>query len=301
MGLTNPNIPDPRLRLNAALIKVLHQGFPDNLEHVSRLATQRVDARDRVAAHGTEALQTHVKIARRAENNMVDGFACAIHLSELKPRSGVVDENQGCCPICQNSYTDLSTNTAQDLLSDFPVRIKYCGHIVGKGCLEQWMDTPKIDEAKYPHRTCPLCRVKIEGVQVPRVPDGLLRHVTTTDRRAQDTLKEMLYGWDLDVEECLDSILACMSEEIAIEQLRGIITEERSKSGKLFEEEDKMLMQKLEELREEKWVWGFRGDGVWKGLREQWKQSLVAKKKKNVSRWGTEVRAGGIQQIQGAV
>jgi hypothetical protein len=56
---------------------------------------------------------------------------------------------EGGFPICQYSYTVLSTtNTVADLLSDFPVRINYCGHVVGRACLGKWMATPPLHEIK---------------------------------------------------------------------------------------------------------------------------------------------------------
>jgi hypothetical protein len=290
MALTTPLFEDPQTRLNATFMQAIREGFAERLERVRILAAQRVEALDRIKARDAEALQVYVKIAKKAEIMTVDRFACAIHLSELKPRADIVDDNEGCCPICQNSYTVLSiTNNIQDILSDFPVRIKYCGHVVGRACLEQWMVTPKIDEARYPRRTCPTCRVEIEGVRPPTLPHGLESHVATTDRRAQDTLRELLHGYGLDTDECLESVLCCMSDEIAIEQVLGMIAEEKMKTGKTFDEEELMMIKKLEEIGKEKWVWGFKGDGVWKRLREEWMKSHDATKKRKRGRgsWST--------------
>jgi hypothetical protein len=269
MALTSLDIPEPTLRLKQAFIVVVHLNFAEHLQDVSKLAAQHDKAVERTANLDSEIAETREQIIERAQRIKVDQFACAIPLSALQPCPDVSDDNEGCCPICHNSYTDLSTNAVKELLSDFPVRIKYCGHIVGKGCLERWMATPKINELKYPHRTCPMCRVQIEGVPSPKAPDGLRKHLKT-DRRAMETLRELVYGYDMEVDECLEVILAHMSEEIAVEQLMGIVAGENIKREKMLAEEEMALKQKMEELRKEKWVWGFRGDSVWKALRDEW-------------------------------
>jgi hypothetical protein len=179
--------------------------------------------------------------------------------------------------VCQKSYSDLAANTAQDLLSDFPVRIKHCGHIIGKACLERWMVTPKIDAAKYPHRTCPLCRVKIEGVPAPPVPTGLRDHMNM-NRRANETLRELFYGWDMEVEECLDTIVACMSVEIACEEVLAIIKRQKGKTRWGYEADENMLKDKMEQVNRQKWVWGFRGERVWRQLRNEWMKSGIVRK-----------------------
>jgi hypothetical protein len=273
MALTNLDIPDPALRLKQALIVVLHLNFAEHLREVSKLAAERGKAVERTANLDAEIAEMHELIIERSQHVKVDQFACAIPLSALQPRPDVFDDNEGCCPICHNSFTDLSTNAVQELLSDFPVRTKYCGHIVGKGCLERWMSTPKINELKYPHRTCPMCRVQIEGVPSPKAPDGLRKHLKT-DRRAMETLRELVYGYDMEVDECLEVILAYMSEEIAVEQLMGIVASEKIETGKMLAEEEMVLKQKMVELRKEKWAWGFRGDGVWKALRDEWMHNV---------------------------
>jgi hypothetical protein len=157
----------------------------------------------------------------------------------------------------------------EDLLADFPVRIKQCGHIVGKACLERWMITPKIDEAKYPYRTCPLCRTKIEGVKTPKVPQTLLKHLRA-DRRALETVHELVYGYDIELNECLDLVVACMSEDIACKELLAEVV-----GG--YDREEKYLSDKLAELRKETWAWGFRGHSVWAKLRDEWMNSGVVR------------------------
>lgn len=273
MALTNLDIPDPTLRLKHAFIVALHFNFAEHLQDVSQFASQRGDAIERTATLHAEIAETREQIVERSQHIRVDHFACAIPLSALQPRPDVFDENEGCCPICQNSYTDTSTNPLQDLLSDFPVRIKYCGHIIGKGCLERWMATPKMNELKHPHRLCPVCRTQIEGVPSPKAPDELRKHLKT-NRRAMETLQELVYGYDMEVDECLEAILAHMSEEIAVEQITGIMANEKTKTGRMFSEEESVLKQKAEDLRKEKSVWGFRGEGVWNALRDEWMHAV---------------------------
>jgi hypothetical protein len=277
MALTNTDIPDAKQRADMTLLLVMEQDFADQLADVSRLVSQRSEADERATERDSEANEIREHIFERASEIKVDHFACAISLETLKLRSDIVDENEGCCPICRNSYTDLSSNTVEELQADYPIRIKYCGHIIGKACLEQWMSTPKIDEAKYPHRTCPLCRVKIEGVPAPRYPPSLKMHVKT-DRRAMDTMKELVYTLDLETDECMDTIAACMSEEIACEELLAVIKEKEGTTRWGYEKDDHRLKERLEVLKKEKWVWGFRGDGMWRLMRNEWMASGVVRK-----------------------
>jgi hypothetical protein len=272
MALTDSATQDPVQRLQMTIAMIAELSFAEQLTEVSKLAKQRSDSVQRTTTLNQDANDIRSNIVDRTRDIKIDHFACAIPLVALKLRADIVDDNEGCCPICQNSYTDLSTNTLPDLLADYPVRIKYCGHIIGKACLEQWMSTPKIDEAKYPHRTCPLCRVKIEGVSAPPYPQSLKAHIKT-NRIAIETLREMAYGWDMEIDECFDTIATCMSEEIACEELLVVIKNMEGKTRWGYENDEKMLKDKLGKLKEERWVWGFGGDRVWRHVRDEWMQS----------------------------
>jgi hypothetical protein len=272
MALTDLNLASPEERLRAAFTVVLHLNYAESQQDVSQAIPKLTERLKHACELDAELFETREDIFERTQSISVDHFACAIPLSLLTVRANnasVVDDNAGCCPICQNSYTSLKDFSIEELLADYPVRIKHCGHIVGKACLERWMRTPKIDEAKYPHRTCPLCRVKIEGVEPPAVPRGLLKHYTT-NRRALETVRELVYGYDMDRQDCNSAISACMSEEIACEELMSQV--KRNDSG---ERDDRILKDKLLSLRKEKWAWGFRGDGVWAKLKDEWMNSGV--------------------------
>ncbi|KAI4677112.1 uncharacterized protein J4E88_006919 [Alternaria novae-zelandiae] len=274
MTLANSNLASPQERLQAAFVTVLHFDYPQRRRDVDEVA-QKLDERLKRASDMDAVLdETRDIIVARTELTNVDHFACAIPLSLLTvtaDNASVVDDNAGCCPICQLSYTSFQDSSILQLLGDYPVRIKQCGHIIGKSCLEQWMRTPKIDEAKYPHRTCPCCRVKIEGVKSPSVPRGLHDHLKT-DRRAMETVRELLYGYDMDLEECLSAISACVSEEIACEELAAELGRNDG------EQDDQILKDKLANLEKEKRAWGFRGNGIWKRLRDEWMNSGVTRK-----------------------
>jgi hypothetical protein len=276
MVLTDPDLPDPKQRLQMAALTVLQLNFAVRLSYVSKLATQRQKAEQRASMLQKDATHIRTGVFERAQDISVDHFACAIPLATLKRHPDIVDDNEGCCPVCQNSYTDVSAHTIEDLLADFPVRIKYCGHIIGKSCLEQWMSTAKIDEAKYPHRTCPMCRVKIEGTQAPRLPKSLTKHVKR-EPRAVETAKELLRKWDMELDECLDTIVKGMSEEIACEELLAVIKGMVGKTRWGYESEEKVVEDKMAELKDERWVWGFRGDHAWKQMRDEWMESGVVR------------------------
>jgi len=277
MALTSFDTPQPEARLRTAFLMVLQLNFPERLADVRKLATERCEAIQRVANVDAEINTVRASIVERMQSIKVDHFACAIPLATLKLRPDIVDDNEGCCPVCQNSYTDLSTNTPQELFADFPIRIKHCGHIIGKGCLERWMSTPKIEEAKYPHRTCPMCRVKIEGVPAPTTPQSLRKHVKS-DRRAMETLRELLYGWDIELDEALDAVVACMSEEICCEELLAVLKNAKGTTRWGYESDEKKLEERMAILNKEKRAWGFRGNGVWRPLRDEWMNSGVVRK-----------------------
>lgn len=277
MSLTDPNVSDPKQRLHGTVLMAHDLKLADRLDDIRSAARERYNTQQRVAKLDDGMDDIRTKLVEQTRDNKVDHFACAIPIASLTSRSDVHDENEGACPVCQNSYTDLSIDTVADLLADWPVRIKYCGHIIGKGCLEHWMTTPKIDQAKYPHRTCPLCRVKIEGIAPPAAPKGLRAHIKT-DRRAIETLRELVYGWDMDVPECLETVTKNMSEEIACEEVLKLIHSLPEKARHGHASDAKMLRDKMEKLKAERWVWGLKGDRVWMQLRDDWMESGVVRK-----------------------
>ncbi|KAH7396263.1 hypothetical protein BKA66DRAFT_606147 [Pyrenochaeta sp. MPI-SDFR-AT-0127] len=278
MALTDNELTSPQTKLEAGCALVFQLNLAERLRDVSERAAIKTEQIQYAASMKAEASQIYETINMRAQSMIIDHFACAVPLANIaRTQTSITDENAGCCVICQNSYTALSAFSVPDLLSDYPVRIKHCGHIVGKACLEEWMITPKIEEAKYPYRTCPMCRVKIEGVEAPKMPDGLLKHLKT-DQRAMETVREMYYGWDLELTECLDVVVGTMSEEIAAEQLLAEIARERlqGKDNILFKTGEDYLRAKAETLKKQRWIWGFRG-GIWSQLRDEWMNSGVVR------------------------
>jgi hypothetical protein len=253
---------------------VLQCNLVHEIPGIAQHAKHRIERFRRVKDLEDEMIEVHDNIVHKALSAKVDHFACAVPLSIIKHSTADTDY-EGACPICQNSYTSPDF-PVEDLLADYPVRIKYCGHIVGKSCLEEWMITPKIDEAKYPFRTCPMCRIAIEGSPLPPVPTDLRKHLKSS-RMAIETLYDIEGMAEMDAEDCMDAILACMSEEIAAEELL-----KEGESGSLIGEDGLDGLRcyiglVMENLGKEKWAWGFRGEGVWKKLRDGWAQSGVVR------------------------
>ncbi|KAF2852061.1 hypothetical protein T440DRAFT_467293 [Plenodomus tracheiphilus IPT5] len=272
MALTDPAIPTPEDRLRSAYLLVLHMNLAVRLPDVSKFAAVRMARIQNAKSLDDDLHKTREGIVDKINSNKVDHFACAVPLSSLQPSatSSVVDDNAGSCPICQNSYTDLSAFKIKHLIADYPVRIKHCGHVVGKSCLERWMATPRINPAKYPHRTCPLCRVKIEGVQVPPVPQTLKKHLRS-DRRAMETARELVYGYDLEPEECHEAVIACMSMSITCNELLAEIHRQKIEGNSAhFDENKKILSERLEDVKKEMRAWGFRGNAVWNSICNEW-------------------------------
>jgi hypothetical protein len=88
----------------------------------------------------------------------------------------------------------------------------------------------------------------------------------------------MIYGWDMEMDECLDTIALCMSEEIACEELLEVVKARAGKTKWGTEKDEKMLEDKLKKLKEERWVWGFRGDRYWGQMRNEWMGGGVVRK-----------------------
>lgn len=277
MMLTVPSVPDAKQRLHRTILMAHEQKLPERFDDIRSNARERYNTQQRVSKLDDDMDDIRIKLVEQSRDNKVDHFACAVPLASMTSRSDVHDENEGACPICQNSYTDLSVNSVDDLIADYPVRIKHCGHIIGKACLERWMSTPKIDQAKYPHRTCPFCRVKIEGIAAPAAPKSLHAHLKA-DRRAIETLKELMYGWDMEVLECIETITKNMSEEITCEEVLKLIRSLPEKARQGYEREAKLLQDKMERLKAERWAWGLKGDRVWMQLRNEWMDSGVVRK-----------------------
>ncbi|KZM19966.1 protein serine/threonine phosphatase [Ascochyta rabiei] len=262
-------------RLKTAFQVALQGDFANRLAPVENKASQHLERSRRAKITGRKADEIRTRIVDRMQTERVDHFACAVPLSSIehiRGRSGP----ESTCPICHHSFTNMHAYSIEELLADFPVRIKYCGHIIGKSCLEQWMDTPKIDEAKYPNRSCPLCRVKIEGVPAPTVPTQTNNHIrknltAIVNRRKLEEMSEC----ELDFEECLDAISACKSEEIAAGELMAMISRQDNQPRTKLEVQGAFLQEKLETLKMERWTWGFRNNMAWKKSRDEWMTSGV--------------------------
>ena len=212
LALTDPELTDTVDRLKAAFVVALRHNLVHEFSGIPRHAEHHIKRFHRIRDMKADILEIHDNMAHKVLTAKVDHFACAVPLSTVKHSTADTD-HEGACPICQNSYTGTDF-TIEELLADYPVRIKHCGHVVGRSCLETWMVTPKIDEAKYPFRTCPLCRTAIEGTPLPPIPKDLRKHLKS-NRMAIETLYNIEEMADMDTEDCTDALLSCMSEEIA--------------------------------------------------------------------------------------
>ncbi|KAJ4349321.1 hypothetical protein N0V95_004690 [Ascochyta clinopodiicola] len=267
MAVTDVNLDTWEQRLQTAFLVALQGDFANRLTLVKNKASQHLERARRAKDAARKANDIRTRILDRILTECVDHFACAVPLSiieDMREHSGP----EAMCPICHHPFTDTNACSIEELLADFPVRIKYCGHIVGKSCLEQWMDTPKIDEAKYPDRSCPLCRVNIEGVAAPAVPaktsDHVKRDLTAIlNRRKLEEMGEC----DLEFAECLNAISACISEEIAVGELMAVLSTEKNQLNTRLEVQKAFLQEKLEMLKMERWIWGFRDNVAWKKAR----------------------------------
>lgn len=278
MAVTDTKLVSLGERLKVAHAVAFEGDFANRLATVKDKFSEHLAQARRAKTADEKANEARSKIIDRIEAERVDHFACAVPLSTVETLREPLDQ-EAACPICHNSFTDAQTFSVEELLADYPVRIKYCGHIVGKACLEQWMVTPKIEEAKYPHRSCPLCRTKIEGVPVPEVPATIHNHVKTDMRAAFNRRKmEDLSECEVEIQECLDAISACMSEEIAAEELLADLSRRSGQGDLELNAQMGYIREVLERLRVERWTWGFRGNMVWIKARNEWMTSGVVRK-----------------------
>ena len=276
MTLTQPDEDDPEDvnewdyedHLDVAFLIAMHCDYARKYADVLEKLYESTGRRRSKSLSPTQSIMR--RIIQKTQSAKVDGFACAIPLAAIK----LMPLTDQACGICQNGYLDVQSFSTEDLIADYPVRIKYCGHVFGKKCLETWMETPLMDAAKYPHHTCPVCRVKIEGRQVPRAPRELIKHY-----REEDAIETVMREADneLEEEDCRDGILRCISEEVALVELSKEVEGPRI-AGKLRSEKlrqcSEVLGKGLEEIKEERRMWGFVGEKketMWRKIGEEWR------------------------------
>ncbi|KAF1967308.1 hypothetical protein BU23DRAFT_602986 [Bimuria novae-zelandiae CBS 107.79] len=276
MALTDAEESDAEDRLDFAFALVLHYRYAETYAPVLRKLQEHEQHRIRLERQrsptGPSQEAIRARISQKVQSVKVDNFACAIPVSSIVNTPS--EEERG-CPVCRNDYLDFASFDIADLIADYPVKIKYCGHVIGKSCLETWMDTPLADPAKYPHRTCPLCRTEIEGVDLPTQPDFLRQHVDE-DRRAVFLADRL----GLEDEECWDGLLRLMSEEIVLEELLAEVEGKLMVNGEEQEclaKAKTVLKDKLKELGEEKGAWGFSTkEAKWAIAKKAWANLVKA-------------------------
>jgi hypothetical protein len=277
-ALTNADLPrdseediddwDFEYHLDTAFMMTLHHDYATKHAAVlEKLREVTGRGRNRSLSPTERIIQ---RMLSKIQSSSVDEFACAIALSAIK----AMPEEDQACPICQNAYLDLHNFSVEDLIADYPVGVKYCGHVFGKSCLETWIGTPLSDPAKYPVHTCPTCRTDIEGCDTPKAPIALYKHVAK-----DETVKMFRKVEELEQDECREGILRAVSEEIALKNLdrevEGMRILEMLEKAKLDECKD-VLARRLKELLEEKKMWGFRGEKMeelWQEIEDQWMKS----------------------------
>lgn len=268
--LTDTDEDDPQARLDLAFMMALHFDYPEKHKDTFEKLKQHADRLSKLSDPIEEALRR--RIVEKARSVKVDMFACAVPLSPIVS-SGDQDEHE--CPICRNSYHDFANFAIEDLVADYPVRIKYCGHVVGKSCLEMWMKTPLADAARFPNRTCPLCRTDIEGVVDPPAPEELWSHIENNPR-----VIKLIQSTGLDPEECVFAVQRLMSEQLALFELLNELVdrmETEGGEGDAIAKARTFLKRQLRKLGPEKTMWGFgRQEEKWEGLRKQWMDTSIA-------------------------
>lgn len=272
MNLTDWELEDAEECLDYTFALVLHNQYAQKYAHVLTKLRERENHRIRLEKKREPLPQfpNHEAICQRILSKIhsvkVDNFASAIPVSSI---INAPSDDERACPVCRNEYLDFATFEIEDLVADYPFKIKYCGHVIGKACLETWMDTPLADPAKYPWHTCPLCRTEIEGMEIRNPPAFIQDHVL--DDPIALSLADDLR---LEDEECWDGIYRLISEEIVIE---GLMDELQGRMSVEGDDGDRLrkaltaLRRRVEELQEEKTVWGFATKKAgWLKAKKEW-------------------------------
>ena len=271
-ALTKDSIGDATQRLRVAFSLCLHGNFAE----IYKLELERLQQQIHLKSlpHSTHLtpsiLAARNKIAAKIDSSKVTIFACAV---PLHPDIISAPESERTCPICRESYLDFNNNLASDLLVDYPVRIKYCGHVLGKSCLEMWMSTPNKDLAKYPHKTCPFCRTQIEDREdEPDLSQEIISRIENSR-----FVKQIMQAMEMEVMDVVDAIKRCMGEEIAIKELQSELAKQKKVGivdGKKAEAAEKVLMKARKEGLLERAVWMIP-DELWERARETWVEEMV--------------------------
>lgn len=281
MMLTNGDEDEAEYRLDDAFATVIHFQYASRhetvlikLKELDEHNKRSLSKRQMVAID--EDLDIVVaRIGRKAKEANVAHFTCAVPVDATVSASS--SENPLECPICRNDALDLDSFPVDEIINDYPVKIKHCGHIIGKECLEQWMRTPLINEAINPYHTCPACRVRLEFGDDEEdpvdVPEWIQEH--TYYHRNPHHLQHKLR---LDEEECHKAILDLLSDEIATEEMLGEINR-RVQAGigdKSRLTKAKVSMERrMAMLQIEKKIWGFeREPEMWKKTRAEWMNTM---------------------------
>ena len=279
MALTDEEQGDSEMRMDYVFALVIHFQYATKHAHVLGRLRECDASRIRSLQKRPPqlAIQNEEAVRKRIQEKLqackLDHFACAVPVTSI---TSSACEDDHACPICRNDYLDFTAFDIEDLISDYPVKIKFCGHVIGKDCLETWMSTPLADPAKYPYRACPLCRTQIEFEEDRRymdVPECVQEH---TD--VNGTAIYLAGKLKADEEDCWSAILRLMSEEIVAEEL----LHELNRKMKSVDGEDERLVkartvleEKLKDLGDEKLMWGFDKVLDWAKAKKEWMNAKI--------------------------
>jgi hypothetical protein len=274
--VTNPKIGDAAQRLRVAFAICLQGNFANKYALELSRSQQSVYLRGLPhSSYVTPAiLSARHRLADKTESSKIDSFACAVPLFSIHASTCEAEKE---CPICRESYlpfTDNSISTINDLLADYPVRIKYCGHVVGKYCLEMWWGTPNKNLAKFPFKTCPLCRTKIsdrEGEE-PELSKEMMHRI-----RHSRFVRQVRESTGMEEEDVVVGVKMGMSEGIAVLELVEEVKRVKrigSVEGEVVKETEMALEGRLIEVRKEREVWRIP-DYLYDRARREWMEASL--------------------------
>lgn len=276
MTFANDDQPDVGLRFHAGIAWAMEHLFRERQILDQAVIAAEAEARElRAKERDREAHETRRLMVRDLRESLVDHFACSVPLSQVRS-PGSQSPLTDCCAICQESYTDFTVRPIATVHADYPVRIKFCGHVFGRSCLEKWLRTKNRNTARFPNQSCPICRTEIEGVRPPPLPESARRHFFT-QRRGLEAMKLFTAVHGKRQEDVMTMLLRAFSKDVAAEELIGELQRQRAERGEALASEDEQSFFAGHVIQRDRvqWAMGFRGHRDWDRVRDDWVASGV--------------------------
>jgi hypothetical protein len=279
MTLTDPAESNALKRLKHALLLVLQHKYAVRFqETLGKLETEAFEVSlkaigdsktqwDLVTEEDVNQWGTLTRMLGRGELCYSDKVACPVRLSYFETHD--VEKK---CSVCLADFADITIdNEIEAVCNDYPVKLKGCGHIIGKNCLHEWLRVAYLAPDAYHgdnHRfNCPLCRRPVSFWSTTDIPIFMRKHIG----HGIGSLKAQ--KWRMRVNQCQASIRALMNAEIILEELNRLVDHDIVCNSRVAAMDARKAFLKMHEdrVKDEKLMWGFGGqERLWKSSLNLW-------------------------------